>query len=690
MIKVSQKGKILAFKIANNSVTHLGRNLYNTTPPALAELVANSYDAYAKNVYIDIQDNYIMVADDGKGLDYSELELKYTKIGRRKIKEQPYNELSERKPMGKKGIGKLAAFSLGEKYSVYTKKENCDYWINFSLEFEDMKDSDDDEYTVESNKLDALPDFLKDYGEYKSGFIVIVENLRRKSISSTFESLKTQLSRRFYVLESQTEFNLNINGNPLNLEVNKYYDELQYLVYFGYSEDEINSIFESKNIIKEKYTKNQVVDNYISDNNIKGWIGSVRTPKVLKEEQNDFTNVIVYINGKIADEDILKSKGNARIATQYIVGEIQADFFDDDIMDPITSSRQGLDDSIPEVSNFISQIVLIRNYVIDRWDEIRNAKAVESLPERVKNHKSYKEWLKTLTPSQKKVNNKMISILLPGIDDDKPLEDIEITSMITSIANVVSNVEIAEIEKALEVEDDEGKYLSLINKLMDNVSKVEVIRHSDLIAARLRAIEQLEKLMENPKSSEKVFEDKLAENPWLINPYWNIDQNSAPGSIKLRRQKFFRLIKPDDKMKRNFLDIYIEVAEDDLPIIVELKKNNPVDHAFVSYTDIYTQIDNYRTAIIQSNDDWTTINPLDIKAYFILSEDSGTVGSGNKIVLKDHEIKNLNNMNIKILKYNKLINNAKAMYKEHLRVIRDAKVIPDFNTVETKQTDISD
>lgn len=32
------------FSTTNNAVTHLGRNLYSSTPPALAELVANSYE----------------------------------------------------------------------------------------------------------------------------------------------------------------------------------------------------------------------------------------------------------------------------------------------------------------------------------------------------------------------------------------------------------------------------------------------------------------------------------------------------------------------------------------------------------------------------------------------------------------------------------------------------------------------
>ena len=42
----------IKFSIAGRVATHLGRNLYSSNPPALAELVANSYDAYATKVYI--------------------------------------------------------------------------------------------------------------------------------------------------------------------------------------------------------------------------------------------------------------------------------------------------------------------------------------------------------------------------------------------------------------------------------------------------------------------------------------------------------------------------------------------------------------------------------------------------------------------------------------------------------------
>ena len=50
---------IIEFSIANQAATHLGRKLYNSNPPALAELVANSYDAYATKVNIMIDNSFI-------------------------------------------------------------------------------------------------------------------------------------------------------------------------------------------------------------------------------------------------------------------------------------------------------------------------------------------------------------------------------------------------------------------------------------------------------------------------------------------------------------------------------------------------------------------------------------------------------------------------------------------------------
>lgn len=672
------------FSVSNNSVTHLGRNLYSTTPPALAELVANSYDAYAKQVDIiinnDKDNGYIVIADNGKGMCIEDVKDRYALIGRRKISDDPFEGMPERKPMGKKGIGKLSAFSIGEKYTVYTRTIDEPSWKVFSLQYEDMVDRNEEKYTVDYYLVNDLPTPISSFNNYSHGFIVVIENLRRKAISKTYENIQSQLSRRFYITSDVDEFILKINGENLPLSANDYYNDLQFLVYFGYEESEINEIFQNKAIRKEKYNKNSDTLHFITQNNIKGWIGSVSKPSQLKKSGNDYTNIVVYINNKIADENILENRGDSRLANQYIVGEVQADYFDTDDFDPITSSRQGLDDSIEEVDEFIDKVEMIKNHVVSRWDEIRKENAVASLPERIRSNESYKLWLDTLSKDQQKINNQLLSLLTPKLDDDQA-EDIEkdIESMVTSIANVINNVQIEEIEKALDEDLETEKLYELMHSLMNNISKSENIKHAELIRSRLFAIEKLQELMEDKKTSEKMFEEHLADNPWLINPYWNIDKNLSTDEKELTVQQYYRAIQPDDTWRRNFLDILITVAEEQYPIIVELKKNNAVDHAYVEYEDISRQIKLYRRAIIQNTPDLKEIDPKEIKAYFIISENTGMTGSGNKIEINSDEKNILEQQRIYLLKYNEIIQKTKRMYKEHIELLRDQEILPNFS-----------
>ena len=48
----------------------LGPSLYTNIYYVLAELIANAYDADANNVYVIVDDNRIVVEDDGRGMSY--------------------------------------------------------------------------------------------------------------------------------------------------------------------------------------------------------------------------------------------------------------------------------------------------------------------------------------------------------------------------------------------------------------------------------------------------------------------------------------------------------------------------------------------------------------------------------------------------------------------------------------------
>ena len=94
-----------------NVLNHLGINLYSNVPAVLSEIVANSWDADATNVDIEIDNGKIIITDDGHGMTLEDINGKYLMVGyeRRKGKEDILTAKG-RSVMGRKGIGKPLTF----------------------------------------------------------------------------------------------------------------------------------------------------------------------------------------------------------------------------------------------------------------------------------------------------------------------------------------------------------------------------------------------------------------------------------------------------------------------------------------------------------------------------------------------------------------------------------------------------
>ena len=102
----------------------LGHNLYSNPWTAVSEIVANGIDAKAKNIYVlvelfDKETAQIEIIDNGFGMTYEDLCNKYTIIGRNKRIDNP----NDKTLLGRKGVGKLAALFLSDRYYIYTKSK---------------------------------------------------------------------------------------------------------------------------------------------------------------------------------------------------------------------------------------------------------------------------------------------------------------------------------------------------------------------------------------------------------------------------------------------------------------------------------------------------------------------------------------------------------------------------------------
>ena len=154
------------FTISPNTIDKLGVKLYDKASDVVSELVANSYDADAENVRVTIplgeflatksgaevksKDLKIIVEDDGHGFSESEANDFYLKVGADRRKDPARKGRGarslehDRQVMGRKGIGKLAAFGICKRIEVWSasgEKQHGPYRVShFVLDYDDIID----------------------------------------------------------------------------------------------------------------------------------------------------------------------------------------------------------------------------------------------------------------------------------------------------------------------------------------------------------------------------------------------------------------------------------------------------------------------------------------------------------------------------------------------------------------------
>lgn len=128
------------------SIIQMGEELIGHPSTAINELVKNSYDADAGKCWVYTQydkspdKNFLILKDDGLGMDNATLFgdwLKPSKSSKRNVnKNERVSEIYNRKYLGSKGIGRLAAMALGRHLTVITKQsDEKEYnWIRVDRE----------------------------------------------------------------------------------------------------------------------------------------------------------------------------------------------------------------------------------------------------------------------------------------------------------------------------------------------------------------------------------------------------------------------------------------------------------------------------------------------------------------------------------------------------------------------------
>ena len=128
--------KEVQFTLGYEALALLGKGMYSNLWAALSELIANGIDARPSHVkvyinMIDKTNSEIEILDNGQGMTPEDIKNKYVVIGNNK--RDGVTEGAE-SLMGRKGVGKLAALFLTNKYDICTKvKDELSYTWNFDF-----------------------------------------------------------------------------------------------------------------------------------------------------------------------------------------------------------------------------------------------------------------------------------------------------------------------------------------------------------------------------------------------------------------------------------------------------------------------------------------------------------------------------------------------------------------------------
>lgn len=355
------------FEISLSVLNHLGRNLYRNFVTVLGEAISNSWDANAKNVWIEIdrENSSFSIKDDGDGMDSGDFQGKFLKIGYSKRKAGGSKSSTGRPYIGAKGIGKLALLSCAKRVSVFSKTGGTDYVggviDNAGLDGAILGDRSTEEYPLEQLDFSLISELREGH---EKGTIIYFEgtNDQLKNSDAYIKKLLA-LSFKFSLLDE--EFTIHVSGDPVTVEdLKPLSDATQFLWRVnGYTDAYIDGLNNLELPVSEVTTP---LD-------IKGFVASAKKPANLKITGTDERATIdLFVNGRLREKNIIRHIPSQRIVESYIYGQIHFDTLDREGTDPFTSSREGIvedDEKFRSLMDYLKRDLLTK--IIDEWDKFR-------------------------------------------------------------------------------------------------------------------------------------------------------------------------------------------------------------------------------------------------------------------------------------------------------------------------------
>lgn len=347
--------KKLKMSFDPHTIEHLGIKMYSVLPNAIAELVANAYDADATEVHIKLYNNNgnkrIVISDNGIGMTFDEINDNFLRIGRkRRETDSGISQIKRRKVTGRKGLGKLAFFGIGDVIQIKTIKDS--YSTSFTLDWNEL---------IGTRSKNYEPKFHIDPCQSdKQGTIIDLSSLKRKS-DFDLEGLAISLSKLFNFFDSDFLVDISYNdGSPILVNSKLKYDDVD--AQFCW-----------------EITADKVCNPYFLSHNISGKI--IATGKPLKPGLRGIT---LYAHGRLVNAPEFFGVGESSHVYSYLTGWLDVDFIDEGEEDVISTDRQSLSWDLPLTSELQNNLQLLLKAIERDWREKRKTERRKKISDKTK------------------------------------------------------------------------------------------------------------------------------------------------------------------------------------------------------------------------------------------------------------------------------------------------------------------
>jgi RecB family endonuclease NucS len=537
----------LHLKVLGRTLEHFGVQMYKQRPAAIAELVANCWDAGAKNASVSIPPasawsngtGQIAIRDDGCGMTAKTVQDAYLVLGRNRREAEGKIDSQGRRVMGRKGIGKLAGFGIANEMTVRTWRDGAG--TEFTLRLNELRAPD----TEMRDVLIVGKSFTPLKSDGAAGTEVLLRGLRNKTPLAP-DTLRQSLARRFSrVVKGEME--IKVEGASLPDPIAAY--------------DVIHRF-------PEQYPAELSEQKLPSGNIVR--FGYAYTQKTIKD--SEMAGFAVLVHGKTAQAPPfffrIENTASGQHATKYVSGVIEADYLDDATdsrSDVISTDRQEIDWNHAACNELREWGERLTRHCLSECTEIRGKRKADELAL----DNSVKERLLRLDKgAQKQVHRLIGSISYTDPDDERALQLVDSILKVFEFRHFHDMVE--DMENVAHNPEMLAAKLDVVRewKLLESRAIFEVIQ------GRIAVIDMFESALaaDAPETAHTVgqsnLHDAVGRFPWLLNPDYNVFAEE-----KTLTKLLYQLAQKDSiDVEKERID-FCAIADDGRVIVIEIKRS---------------------------------------------------------------------------------------------------------------------